>query len=135
MSANFYLRPKCEGIIKCTWDLNPNASNRPLRDGAWIEKQWEVIKTLLTKVHVDFRRSGNQEAENIFSEWFKFSSKYPDHVTYAVTVMPTGALDQLGKALPELLQKDSGDLDSDIASPNFYLQNLSLLVIQILLGH
>lgn len=99
-------------LANSCWELNPSDMSRPDRDGAWIRKNWKVIRATLTKIREDFKKSGQQDAENIYDEWFKFSGDYGDVYTYAIAVLDWSIMDQLGKALPDAVQRDTGESDN-----------------------
>ena len=60
------------------------------------------------QIRQNFRASGQQDAENIYDEWLKFAENYGDVAVYAIAIVPEGMLDQLGKALPDAVQRDTG---------------------------
>jgi hypothetical protein len=102
--------PGLECIGKLCYDINPTSANRPMRDGGWIRSTYRSIRPNITKALENYNKSGNQEAENIFDEWVNFSSHFGDDVcVYARAVLNTELLDQLGKALPSNMKRDSGD--------------------------
>jgi hypothetical protein len=67
----------------------------------------------MTKAYEAYRKSGNQDAENKYKECVKFAAiTYSVVYAYAFVLMPEGFLDQLGRALPESEQRDTGRLTS-----------------------
>jgi hypothetical protein len=66
----------------------------------------------MTKAYEAYRKSGNQDAENKYKEFVKFAANYSVVYAYAFVLMPEGSLDQLGRALPESEQRDTGRLTS-----------------------
>ena len=62
-----------ENLLKYCHDINPSAPNRPIRDGGFIRQQWSKMKGVISKVFTNYHLSGNQEAENVYDEWEKFS--------------------------------------------------------------
>ena len=61
----------------------------------------------------DYTLSGNQDAENQFDEWIKFTTNLPacDVLVYAMCLFGKHNFDQLGRALPEDVQRDTAELD------------------------
>lgn len=88
-------------------DLDPNDSGRPDRDATWVEKHSKEIRGVMSKAYQNYRRSGNQDAENAYLEWCKFVQNVSDVYKYCFVLMPSGLLDQLGRALPEGVQRDT----------------------------
>ena len=60
------------------------------------------------QIRQNFKKSGQQAAENVYDEWLKFADNYTDVCVYAIAIMQEGTMDQLGKALPDDLQRDTG---------------------------
>jgi len=108
----YQARPEMESLAAYCWELNPSDPTRCDRDGAWIRKQWRELRTTLTKIRENFKKSGNQDAENIYDEWTKFSSHFGDVYTYAIAVINWCGMDHFGKALPDDLQIDTGKTDT-----------------------
>jgi hypothetical protein len=75
-----------EGIAGQTWELDPSASTRPERNGDWIQSELRAMRKTITLIHEKFKISGNQEAENLFTEWNNFCSNVPDIYVYAYYV-------------------------------------------------
>lgn len=100
--------PNLDAISQTCYDLDPNDSTRPSRDATWLEKQSKEIRGVMSKCYQNFRKSGNQDAENVYSEWCKFVSTVSDVYKYCFVLMPGGLLDQLGRALPDDMQRDTG---------------------------
>ena len=44
-------------------DLNPNESNRPLRDGEWIRKNYQSLSSEISLIWDKFKRSGEQNGD------------------------------------------------------------------------
>jgi hypothetical protein len=101
-----------EAVADLCWDLNPNNRDRLVRNGAWVEKFSKEIRSTMTKAYEAYRKSGNQDAENKYKEFVKFAANYSVVYAYAFVLMPEGSLDQLGRALPESEQRDTGRLTS-----------------------
>lgn len=96
-----------ECIAQTCHDLDPNDPSRPDRDATWIEKVSKDIRGTMSKAYQNYRRSGNQDAENKFLEWCKYVTNVSDVYKYCFILMPDTALDQLGRALPEEMQRDT----------------------------
>jgi hypothetical protein len=97
-----------------TWDLNPCAPDRPIRDGGWIREKMKELRKDMTKVYQKYSKSGNQDAENVYDEWYNFSSILGnDVITYSKAVISDMKMNQLGKALPDDMQKDTGILQDE----------------------
>ena len=98
----------CEGIYDKVYKLDPNSPLRSVRDSGWIAKHLKELRTNLSVIRRKFSLSGNQDAENINTEWDNFAQSYGDVYSYAILVITFGDMDTMGKMLPEALQKDSG---------------------------
>lgn len=96
-----------ESIAQTCFDLDLNDDKRPERDGTWVEKQSKEIWGVMSKAYQNYRRSGNQDAESIYSDWCGFVANVSDVYKYCF-IMPSGYLDQLGRALPDEVQRDTG---------------------------
>ena len=99
-----------EGIAGRTWELDPSASTRPERNGDWIQSELRAMRKTITIIHEKFKKSGNQEAENLFTEWNNFCSNVPDIYVYAYVLLPNNLLNNLGKVKPIETNKDTGVL-------------------------
>ena len=95
-------------IAQTCHDLDPNDDRRPERDAVWVEKQSKEIRGVMSKAYQNYRRSGNQDAENKYVEWCNFVTNVSDVYKYCFVVMPEGLLNQFGRALPENVQRDTG---------------------------
>jgi hypothetical protein len=95
---------------KCA-DINPTSLNRPKRDGAWIRSHWMDIRNQLTPLINKFKKSGEQQAENIYEEWANFLTNsnipYGKHIWYVITVMSIHDIFTYSRALPEVYQQNS----------------------------
>ena len=107
-----------ESIANLCHDLNPSMSGRPDRNSDWIRSISKDIRANLTKINMKYRQSGNQDSENKYDEWVKFASgnSLPTVYSYAICLFDASTLDNLGKAIPSDIQKDTGST-STIASP------------------
>lgn len=109
--GTYVARPGMELIARFTHDLDPSAESRPIRDGAWIRLQLRTLRGKLSVCWANFKRSGQQDAENLCDEWCNFSTTFGDDViTYAYSIFTHEMLDHLGKRLPDGMQVDSGVL-------------------------
>eukprot|EP01032_Pedospumella_encystans_P033088 gene33088-37389_t len=82
--GTYRARDGMESIAAETWEINPTAKDRPLRDGGWIRTTWRDLRAKLSVCWANFKRSGQQDAENLFDEWCKFSKAFNnDVITYA----------------------------------------------------
>jgi hypothetical protein len=68
------------------------------------------IRVYLTKIRENFKLSGNQDAEDLNVEWSHFCTSYGDVYIYAFVVFPQGTMDNFGKALNDIHQRDTGAL-------------------------
>jgi hypothetical protein len=106
--------PGMEAISRFCHDINPSAPNRPIRDGYWLRLQYRDLKGKISQCFLNYRKSGNQDAENVYDEWVKYSTSFSnDAVTYARAVLSDDDIDRLGRALPEAIQRDTGILPSE----------------------
>ena len=105
-----------EAVADLCWDLNPNDRDRPVRNGAWVEKFLKELRSTMIKAYEAYRKSGNLDAENKYKEFLKFAANYSIMYAYAFVLMPEGSLDQLGRALPESEQRGTGRLISSASS-------------------
>jgi hypothetical protein len=96
-----------EAIATLCCEMNPNDTSRPSRDVEWIRSQYKEMRSKITLVRERIKRSGNQENENTFDEWVKFSEGN-DVTAYARSVLSEDIMDQFGKALPNDNQCDTG---------------------------
>ena len=88
---------------------------RPLRDAEWWRTKYRELKGKLSVCFNNFHRSGNQDAENNFDEWIKFSLTFTgDVITYAIAIFNEQDLNQIGRALPQEVSRDTGALDPNI---------------------
>lgn len=109
--GTYVARPGMELIARYTHDLDPCAENRPLRDGAWIRVQLRTLRAKISVCWANFKRSGQQDAENLFDEWCNFSTAFGDDVvTYSYAVFTHEMLDHMGKRLADNMQVDTGVL-------------------------
>jgi hypothetical protein len=103
-----------ESIAVMCFDYNPTMKDRPLRDGAWIRKQYGKMKTEISQCFINYHRSGYQDATNIYDEWIKFATLFNnDVIIYARALFNDTEMDQLGRALPSQLQRDTGGIPRD----------------------
>jgi len=106
--------PKMQAIAALCHDINPSMPGRPLRDGGWVRIQYRELKGKISLCFNNYRRSGNQEEENPYDEWVKFSTfMNNDVITYARVLFSDEIMDQLGRALPKDLQRDTGAITID----------------------
>mmetsp|Transcript_9373 Transcript_9373/g.17493 ORF Transcript_9373/g.17493 Transcript_9373/m.17493 type:complete len:377 (-) Transcript_9373:157-1287(-) len=96
-----------ESMALHTHNINPQEEGRPARDGAWCEKMWKEIRGYASRINENYRKSGNQDAENQNTEWLKFCDNYSEVYKYARAVLDDGVLDNLGRALPGSQQRDT----------------------------
>ncbi len=89
--------------------FNPSSADRPLRDGGWVRKKYKELKTEISICFNNYHRSGNQEAENIYDEWIKFSTMFnKDIIHYARAIFTNTEMDSIGRALAVDVQRDTG---------------------------
>lgn len=109
VNGTYVAVPGMENIAAKCWDLDPSDATRPARDGGCIRQLFKELRSKITMVRENYKKSGNQEAENIYDEWVNFSSPMGnDVVTYSRAVLGNELLDNLGKALPDQNQLDTG---------------------------
>jgi len=75
------------------------------------------MKGVISKVFTNYHLSGNQEAENVYDEWEKFSCNAGDYVVYARALFDTTEME----SLVELYQLQSQEIQVSIISINNYL--------------
>ena len=102
-----------ENLSHYTYELNPSMPGRPDRDGGWIRNNYRDLKGKLSICFANFKKSGNQEAENLYDEWLKFTTTMAacDVLVYARCLFDENEMDQLGRALPAAAQRDTGVID------------------------
>lgn len=107
-----------EAIANLCHDLNPSMSGRPERNSDWIRSISKEMRSTISKINMKYRQSGNQDAENRYDEWVKYSNtnSMPTIYSYAICILDASTLDNLGKAVPTNNQKDTGST-SNIISP------------------
>ncbi|KAJ1390738.1 hypothetical protein B484DRAFT_439691, partial [Ochromonadaceae sp. CCMP2298] len=106
--------PGMESIAEHCYMFNPNMPGRPNRDAGWLRVNYRELKGKITICFTNVNRSGNQENENIYDEWVKFSTSFSnDVVTYARCLFQDEEMDQLGRALPTDVQRDTGATDPE----------------------
>jgi hypothetical protein len=103
------------------YEMDPQCpAQRYDRDGSWIKSQVTMIKKILTVIHSNYMKSGNQDGsdENAESDWkdevhcqqwLLFSGnaeKFKDCFTYVFIVFDEEAYRQLGKTLPPSAGRD-----------------------------
>jgi hypothetical protein len=98
-----------ETIASNCYELDPSLSTRPNRDAAWVTKVSKEVRTVLSRVWCNYRRSGNQDAENQFTEWVKFCDNISVCYQYAFVIMDGDSLDSMGRRLPEEQERDTGE--------------------------
>jgi hypothetical protein len=103
-----------ERISTYCHDINPSQPGRPLRDASWMRLQWRDLKSKLSICFNNYRRSGNQEAENLYDLWVDYSSAFNnDIITYARAVLNLEEINHIGRALPTEVQRDTGAIDPE----------------------
>jgi hypothetical protein len=96
-----------EALARVCYELNPCIPTRPTRDGAWLKKQWNTMRSTLTAIRQKYKASGNQDASDPYDEWVKFAHNYGEVYCYAIAVITLGSIDELGRALPDAAQRDT----------------------------
>lgn len=89
-------------------EVDPSMIGRPLRDGPWIRAQWKDLTSMMTNILNKFNASGNQDASNIYDEWFNFLNQSqlnglakPHY--YFILVMPIHEMNTYSRNQPFLL--------------------------------
>jgi hypothetical protein len=86
-----------ESLVKCCFDINPCQVGRPFRDGGWIRNQYRYIKGKISLCLQNYRKSGNQAAENPYDEWAEYAMLIGlDFVYYARALFEDDFMDRLG---------------------------------------
>lgn len=114
--------PGFETMAMHTHSINPQDETRPARDGAWCEKLWKEVRGNASRINENYRKSGNQDAENANTEWIAFCDNYSDVYKYARAVLSDGHLDNMGRALPAGQQRDTA---ASSVTPEERSRNLS----------
>jgi hypothetical protein len=97
-----------DSIASRAFDLNPQSSERPVRDAEWCKRIYKELRTELSKIFSKYTRSGNQDAEDEEAEWCKFVDNHDSVYAYAWTIFDMEDFDRMGKVLPEDDQRDTG---------------------------
>ena len=106
--------PGMEIMLAYCHDINPSAVDRPIRDGGWLRTQYRELKGKISVCFNNYRRSGNQELENIYDAWVPFAVAFNnDIVVYARAVLSDDDMNRLGRALPIEVQRDTGAIDPE----------------------
>jgi hypothetical protein len=88
--------------------VNPCDHNRPLRDATWFKELYTEIKSEIGVVIQKFSVSGNQDAEDLATEWRRFAHDRPLHISYAIAVMSIKDMANIGKFMEASVQRDTG---------------------------
>ena len=108
-AGTFIAATGMQAIADYCHSFNPSSADRPLRDGGWIWKKYKELKGQISVCFNNYHRSGNQDAENIYDEWIKFSSAFnQDIIHYARAIFTDTEMDNIGRALAVDLQRDTG---------------------------
>ena len=57
-------------------------------NGAWAEKISKKMRTTMTRAYENYKRSGNQDAENKYAEFMKFTTNISDVYAYGFVLIP-----------------------------------------------
>lgn len=109
----FQAAPGMEALAAQCWEIDPNSSDRPTRDGAWVKREWGKMRSILTAIRQNYLKSGNQDTSDKYGEWMKFASKHGDVYCLMIAIIPLGTIDELGHALPDDAQRDTGGTIDD----------------------
>lgn len=86
-----------ESLVNFCFDINPALEGRPFRDGGWIRTQYRFLKGKLSLCFHNYRKSGNQAAENIYDEWSEYAKNIGlDIMYYARVLFDDDFMDRLG---------------------------------------
>ena len=66
------------------------------------------MRSTLIGIRQKYKASGNQSADDPYAEWRKFAGNSGDLFIYLIAVIPLGSIDDLGRALPDVAQRDTG---------------------------
>lgn len=53
-------------------NIKPTNKERPPRDGAWVQKTWGELKSLMCKAYSNFSKSGSHDTSDIYDSFWKF---------------------------------------------------------------
>jgi hypothetical protein len=103
-----------EQIATYCYDFNPTQTGRPIRDASWVRTQWRDIKGKIAICFNNYSSSGNQEEENQFDSWVPFAIGFNNDVLiYARSILNFEDMNNIGRALPKEVQRDTGAVDPD----------------------
>ncbi len=98
-----------QAIADYCHDFNPSNSDRPIRNAHWIRSKYKELKGKISVCFNNYHLSGNQDAENVYDEWIKFSSVFnADIIHYARAIFTDTEMNHIGRALPVEAQRDTG---------------------------
>ena len=108
-AGTYIATPGMQEIAVFCHSFNPTSAGRPDRDGGWIRTKFKELKTKISVCFNNYHRSGNQDAENIYDEWVKFSAAFnSDIIHYARAIFTDTDMNSIGRALEVELQRDTG---------------------------
>ena len=126
--------PEMTALKSLLQEVDPSMIGRPLRDGPWIRAQWKDLTSMMTNILNKFNASGNQDASNIYDEWFNFLNQSqlnglakPHY--YFILVMPIHEMNTYSRNQPfQLLLSLMQDWLSTISkTTNSWLSKMSLI--------
>ena len=105
--------PAFTKIAAKSYELDPTAEDRPMRDGVWMKDKWCDMRNMLSKVFENFCRSGQQDGgddeesdwhtETQAQDWTRFteSAAYVNVAVYSYCLLDRAQFDQLGRSLAQ----------------------------------
>ena len=111
----------CQDINPC---LTAGELRRPSRDVPWLKRITQDIRVDCSKIFMDYKKSGNQNAEDEYLEFSKFFEG--DEIIMYAFVRLYGDLllvNRLGKQLPENIGRDTGVLGETSQRPPLVPRN------------
>ena len=92
--------------------INPSAHRRPRRLGNWVRDTYCQLITTMGEIFEKWSRSGNQQAENVYDEWVKFSTALDGGsvVAYARCLFTEQEMEAFRRELQSSMQTDTAGL-------------------------
>eukprot|EP01036_Dinobryon_divergens_P029171 gene29171-38235_t len=119
VAGTYISNPGMQAIAYYCHDFNSCIPERPIRDGYWVRSKYKELKGKLSVCFNNYHLSGNQDAENIYDEWIKFSTAFnADIIHYARALFSDTEMDQIGRALPVEAQRDTGEIHEEDNAPD-----------------
>jgi hypothetical protein len=106
-------KPAFTKIAAKSYELDPTAEERPMRDGVWMKEKWCDMRNMLSKVYDNFTRSGRHDGgddeeddwhtESQAQDWTNFADRaaYVNVAIYSYCLLDRAQFDELGRSLPQ----------------------------------